>query len=188
MRAAPHPLRFVAPWAALAWIATACAGCGGGAEVAPPVGRSSLARPAGEPVELELRTTDGERLLLSSLRGRPVLVFLLATFDTASQAALTPLRRFVRTNEDVAVLGVAVQPGADRLAGAWKDVLAVPFPVAWDPAEHILEGTSPLGRVEGVPSYVALDRDGVIVARHAGLADDRDLATLLRAMRRGGAR
>jgi cytochrome oxidase Cu insertion factor (SCO1/SenC/PrrC family) len=162
------------------------AACGGGrAGTNQPIGRSRLVPPADEPIDLELRTTDGERLSLASLRGRPVLVFLLATFDTASQAALTPLRRFVDAHEDVAVVGVAVQPGADRLAGAWKDVLAVPFVVAWDPAGRILEGSSALGRVEGVPSYVAIDRRGVIVARHAGLADGRVLEALLREMRRG---
>ena len=152
-------------------------GCGGGAAEAA-VGVSTGSR-APTPVELELRTPDGAFVDVGDLRGAPALLFLFATFDGVSQAALAPLRRFVRHHPDVPVVGIAVQPDAAMLVDAWSLALAPPFTVTYDPNGVIAEGTSDLGQVEAVPTYVLLDARGLVTERHVGFASQRKLDRML---------
>jgi len=163
-----------------ALLLVALGGCGGGGQ-ATAVGRSGSGERGQAPVDLTLRMTDGGILATSDLRGAPTLLFLFATFDGASQAALRPIRRFVADHPDVQIVGVAVQPQAPRLADAWVVALDPPFPVGWEPEETILEGTSVLGAVEAVPTLVMLDAAGVEVDRHVGFPPERRLGELARA-------
>jgi hypothetical protein len=152
------------------------AACGGGS--ADRVGVTD-GDPAPQPVELELRTPDGVPIFLGDLRGKPVLLFLFATFDGVSQAALRPLSRIVRHHPDVHVIGVAVQPEAEQLLDAWAYALSPPFTVAFDPRERIATGTSDLGEIESIPTYIVLDARGMEVDRHTGWASERQLDRML---------
>lgn len=137
---------------------------------------------AAEPVELALRTPAGAFIDLGDLRGEPVVLFVFATFDAVSQAAARPLARFQRTHAaDTHVVGVAVQPNASELVGPWADALGVTFTVAYEPEPKILAGDTALGEIAGVPSYIVLDRDGVVVARYVGFASENKLERLLEA-------
>lgn len=157
-------------------LALALASCGGSAP--PPVGVSApRARP--EPLELTLRAPDGRWLDVGDLRGHRVVIFLFATFDGTSQAALRPLSRLVRHRPDVYVVGVAAQPDARDLLEAWAAALSPPFPVAYDPDERVSRGTSNLGALDAIPSFVVLDEDGFVVARHSGYASESRLDALL---------
>ncbi len=152
------------------------AGCGGASTEV--VGHSTGAPPP-EPITLSVQTTDGSFVDLRRLRGRPVLLFLFATFDGVSQAALHPLRGFVRQHPEVHVVGIAIEPDARRLGDAWAAALNPPFPVAYDPDDDIVGGTSSLGTVDTVPTYVMLDAAGIEVNRKTGFASERDLSHLL---------
>jgi peroxiredoxin len=169
--------------AALSLLAlSAAAGCGGAA-ASDDFGTGHAER-APEPVELALRTPAGTFLDVSELRGKPVVLFLFATFDALSQAATQPLSRFARAHaEDAHVLGIAVQPNAAELAGPWADALGLTLTVSYEPEPRILAGTSELGTVVSVPSYVVLDARGVIVARYTGFASENKLERLLDAAR-----
>src|SRR5688500_10391467 len=107
-----------------------CALCHGSAAEAP-IGETRAERPA-EPLELALRLPSGEFVDVGDLRGRPTLLFLFATFDGVSQAALRPLARFVRAHPDVHVLGVAAQPNAAPLLDAYQQALHPAFTLAYD--------------------------------------------------------
>ncbi len=133
------------------------AACGGGTEA--PLGRTtpSTKRP---PIELGIRTTSGDWLEIGSLRGGKVLLFVFATFDPGSQAALRPLARFIETHPEFTVVGVAAQAHAGGLVDAWAYALSPPFVVGADPTGSVEEGTSRLGIIEGVPTYVVLDKKG----------------------------
>ena len=150
----------------------AMAGCGG--ETAERVGVTDTA-PAPQPVELELRTHDGVPVFVGDLRGRPVLLFLFATFDGVSQAALRPLSRFVRHHPEVHVVGIAVQPDPEELVAAWAFALTPPFTVTFDPRDRVSTGTSDLGTVGTVPTFIVLGADGMEVARHEGWASENQL-------------
>jgi peroxiredoxin len=152
---------------------SACGAAPGG------VGTSHAPR-APEPLELTLRTTEGDPLDVASLRGKPVVLFFFATFDTLSQAATRPLSRFARQHaDDVHVVAVAVQPDARTLAGAWAAALGVSFDVAYERDPRVLAGRSEIGTLAGVPTFVVLDEAGLIVARHTGFASENKLERLL---------
>jgi thiol-disulfide isomerase/thioredoxin len=172
----------------LALAITCCAllgaGCGGNARA--PEGTTAAEakpRPPSEPdaVELTLRTAEGPLVFVGDLRGRPVLLFMFATFDALSQAALLPLEQFVQAYpDDVQVLGIAIEPDAERLIQHYMSALSPPFPVAYDPEGALDKGDTPIGKVDVIPSYVMLDAVGRPVARHVGLARLGDLQQMLR--------
>lgn len=165
-----------------ALLALAIAGCGG-ASASDELGRGRSQHDA-EPIELALRTPEGVFVDLGDLRGKPVVLFVFATFDPVSQAATRPLARFQRAHADDAhVVGVAVQPNAAELVGPWSQALGITFTVTYEPEPRILAGATDLGNIAGVPSYIVLDADGVVVARHTGFASENKLARLLDAAR-----
>ena len=136
---------------------------------------------------MSLRRPDGRWIHLGDLRGAPVLIFVFATFDGVSQAALRPLRRFARDNPDVHVIGVAAQPDASQLLDPYESALAPPFPLTYDPARDVNHGTSPLGAIDAVPTFIMYDAHGLEVGRHVGFPSSHTLPRLLeRAVRRGG--
>ncbi|MFW5876332.1 MAG: TlpA family protein disulfide reductase [Myxococcota bacterium] len=154
----------------------ACGGGGAGGSAQPPGQAESSAH---EGVELTLRTSDGKLLFVGDLRGRPVLLFLFATFDGVSQAALRPLTRFVSANPNTHVVGIAQQPDPKLLIEAYVHALSPPFPVTYDPEEGIAAGETPIGEVDRIPTFVMLDALGRIVDRHDGYASERTLHHML---------
>ncbi len=167
-------MRLAAPALAVAVLAAAC----GASQADGRVGVTDEA-PERAPVELELRTPAGVPIFLGDLRGKPVLLFVFATFDGVSQASLRPLGRFVRHHPDVHVIGIAMQPEAETLLDAWAHALGPPFTVAYDPRDRLSMGTSDLGAVDRVPTYVLIDAAGYEVDRHVGFASERKLERML---------
>lgn len=139
----------------------------------------------GRPIELGLRTVDGRWLEVRDLRGKPVLLFIFATFDTGSQAALKPLRRFVDQHEEIEVIGIAAQPRAAQLVEAWDHALDPPFTVGVEPYGRVENGESSLGKIESVPTYIVLDAAGYERQRVTGLQTGRQLAELAASVGKG---
>ncbi len=156
----------------------ALAACGGAATPSPPIGRSAAAPPP-RPIEMSLRRSNGEWIHLGDLRGEPVLLFLFATFDGVSQAALRPTARFARAHPEVHVIGVAVQPDAKLLLDPYEAALTPGFPLTYDPARDVHHGTSPLGPIDAVPTFVMLDAFGIEAGRHVGFPNSHTLDRLL---------
>jgi hypothetical protein len=155
------------------WL-SACAGTPG----APTDGRVTDTAP----LHMALVDADGEPLHLSELRGRPLLVFIFTTFDEVCQLALLPLSQAPARHPQLQLLGVAAQPDPQRLLPLYRDALAVEFPLAYDPAQRVVAGDSPLGPLDTVPAYVLLDAGGRVVARHVGALDGAGLDELLSAL------
>lgn len=153
--------------------------CGGGCATATQdaVPEVVTERP-NAPIELGLRTTDGRWLELGDMRGTPLLLFVFATFDTGSQAALTPLRSFVADFDDVQVLGIAAQPKGEQLVSAWAYALDPPFIVGVDPYGNVEGGTSALGKIESIPTFIVVDANGYERARVSGVQTEGALADL----------
>lgn len=164
----------------------ACLACGGGgAEV---VGNSHAAR-GKRPVELSLVTHEGVLVEVGDYRGQVVVLFVFATYDGVSQAALMPVSRLARHRPDVYVLGVAAQPKPRALLDAWNAALRPPFVLAYSPEDRVTTGTSDLGRLDAVPTIIVLDKQGFEAARHMGMLSEGRLEELVyEAERRNAAR
>lgn len=132
-----------------------------------------------EPLQLEVRTASGRPIDLADYRGAPVLIALIGTYDTASQAAIEPLERYARHHPDVFVVALLAQQGADMLIGPFSDAADATFPIAFDPTSTLLEGRTSIGAVESVPSFVTLDALGVVVVKHNGIASEGQLDILV---------
>jgi len=154
---------------ACAWLLTAC--------VTPE--HSEFPRGIRPPVELLLSRADGTRFQLSSLRDRPTLLFLFATYDTASQLALGHLERFLAREPRISVLGVALQPDANAFLDPYRDALSVDFPLSYDPGNTVLRGTSELGLITSVPAFIAIDTLGRVSATRYGVATPDELGELV---------
>lgn len=188
----PRPLRSPAlpsatPTLALALalgLALALTGCGSAASAG--VGSSHAERPEG-PVDLSLVASNGARLELESQRGGVVLLFVVSTYDGVCQAAITPVSSFTLTHLDTVVLAVIAQPDADTFASLYAETFAPPYTVAYEPEDTITLGTSDLGELEAVPTFVMLDAHGVVADTHVGwITDERLEAMYRRAVERGG--
>lgn len=131
------------------------------------------------PVMLELSDIAGRPFGIEDLRGKPLLLFVFATYDSTSQIALLTLERFAQQNADIAVIGVAAQPQAERLLPLHRDTLNIRIPLAYDPREQLINGHSALGRIEVIPSYVLLDAGGRLRAKHAGALDHPGIEQLV---------
>lgn len=154
-------------------VLTSCSGKTGTAKETTPKAT------AGQRLDLGLRLSDGRWLELADLRGKPLLLFVFATFDAVSQASLKSLRPFVPQHPEVVVIGIAAQPRALQLVEAWDYALDPPFVVGADPYGRVENGESTLGKIETVPTYILYDERGYEIDRTTGLVTEGDLARLV---------
>lgn len=137
------------------------AACGGGTSPTESIGRTRHAE-AVDALSLTLTDLEGSQFDVAEFRGRRVLLFLFATFDLTSQAALEPLQQFARERPDLKVIGIAVQPDPRELLSIFATALEIEFDVAYDADNLILRGLSGIGQVNTVPSYVLIESNGTI--------------------------
>lgn len=163
------------PFACALFVATTTA-CGGASTEAVGVSHPALPQ---RPVELALRTPDGQFLDIGDLRGAPTIIFVFATFDALSQAAIHPVSRFHRAHPEAHVVGLAAQPEGESLLAPYAEALHIQFTVAYDPDNTVARGLSGLGPIEAVPMFIAIDQNGVIADEHIGYASERQLERML---------
>lgn len=114
-------------------------------------------QPSAAPLKLSLGLADGRAIELSAYEGQPLLLFLFATYDQASQLALAKLTQFLGKHPSVQVAGVLLQPEAETFLPLFKEAVPLPFEVYYDRDERIMKGESTLGKVHTVPAFIALD-------------------------------
>ncbi|HEX4354151.1 MAG TPA: TlpA disulfide reductase family protein [Polyangiales bacterium] len=139
--------------------------------------RQSSSAPA-PTLDLTLGRADGTTIEFAAISGRPTLLFLFATYDSASQFALAQLLKFVEHEPDLQVIGIALQPDAKAFLDLYKQSLSVPFALYYDPGNRLLRGGTVLGRVRAVPMLVALDADGGVRDQHFGVPSTDELRSL----------
>lgn len=116
---------------------------------------------------------------LSTLRGRPCLLFLFATYDPNSQLALTPLLEAGKREDRVTFVGVAVQPDAEAFLAPFREALDIPFALYFDSSQALLSGKTALGALPGVPAFVALDAEGHVRETFVGVPKVKELQELI---------
>jgi peroxiredoxin len=130
--------------------------------------------------DLTLARADGRTVPLSAYAGQPLLLFVFATYDEGSQVALAALTQYLERNPNVQVAGLAVQPEAQTFLALYKQAVKVPFELYYDPSSQVLQGTSGLGLLAGVPAFVSLDSGLHIRMIRYGIPTPADLDALTR--------
>jgi len=134
-----------------------------------------------QPLSFVYRLVDGNGVVSArALRGQPVLISFLATYDLASQAQARFLSGvFQRHSESMHAAAIVLERSDNQpLVLAFRDTLKLTYPVAMGD-EVLIGGGGPFGDVHAVPSTVLLDREGRIVWKHIGLAREEDLEQAL---------
>lgn len=139
-------------------LALLLAGCGGGAPAAPR-----------RPIALVLPAVDGGELDLGAYRGKLVVLHMFTTWSLNATSDVPQLIDADR-NDDVVVIGVALDEGGYDLVAPWRNALEVRYLIGLAD-DRLRAGDSPLGRVAEVPITIVLDRQGRIARRF-----DRPLA------------
>lgn len=132
--------------------------------------------PVAEPFRLALIDAQGEPFDVSDMQGKQRLLYLFATFDLPSQAALEPLREVAQQHPELAVIGIALQPNPRDLLQIFASTLSVEFPLAYEPDNRLLQGLTELGRIGGVPTYVLIDHEGFVQKQITGAMNAPTLA------------
>jgi len=139
----------------------------------PPSDRAARAR-IGEPAPSLVTTSlSGEKVSLESLRGRPVLLNVWATWCAPCLEEIPELVKLHDRHgpEGLAVVGVNVDVGS-----AVDDVRSfvakqgIPFAIWLDPEERVSRAFG----VRGVPATLVLDREGRVLLRREGPIDAED--------------
>jgi len=162
-------------WLALAiCLFAGCATATGGQLLA-----NDPAAESADALDLDLRQPDGTPFQLASWRGKPVLLFLFATYDLGSQAALKPLLDVLKRHASIFALGIALQPDPAKLLKLYGEYWSIPFPLTFDPKGVIVPGQSGLGPIPVIPAYFMLDGRGAVIGRFFGVAQEPELEKLL---------
>jgi peroxiredoxin len=136
----------------------------------------------GQPIDFTLGQLGGGSLRLSSLRGKPVLVNLMATWASTSTVERPRLADLVKRASGLAIVMVASDRDPAVVA---TTVGALPFPVVIDPPakpDHYIGATTSSWGVKAVPESLLVDRKG-IVRFHFQEARDWDAPEALRCIR-----
>lgn len=129
-------------------------------------------------LELTLTRADGRTIPLDAYAGQPLLLFLFATYDEASQLALVTLNQFLQHHPRVQVAGVMLQPDAATFLPLFKQAASVPFELYFDSSMQLLQGKTAIGQVRRVPAFIALDSKGRIRDIRYGVQNAASLSEL----------
>ncbi len=124
-------------------------------------GRPTSARVGELAPEIDLRALTGERVVLSQLVGKPVLVNFWATWCGPCRAEFPAFVRKYKQYQDqgFVIIGVNTQdPNPDQGVQAFAQNTLVNFPIARDRDERIARAYN----VRGLPTSVFIDRAVII--------------------------
>lgn len=134
----------------------------------------------GEPLQFTFGTLDGKELSSETTRGRTTALLFVTTYDLPSQAEALLLRDLLTKHKPRANGAIVMlePPKSAPLAQVWADSLGLDLPIAMA-SPSLTSGDSQLGRIEGVPTLLVLDRRGRLVARRDGAQTREQIAALL---------
>lgn len=155
----------------------ACVAC-----AAEPAGDAVAPRPAHRrQITFAFGTPDGKIFGSETTRGRVTAVLFVTTFDLSSQVMARRLDDVVRRFRPRANAGAVVLEAPDHamLAEVFRDTLGLSYPVGLALSPGVQEG-GPFGRIDRVPSFFVLDRDGRLMFEAAGVLTAAEIESALR--------
>jgi hypothetical protein len=164
------------PLVGLALSALLGAGCYA-ADADPPL---APAPDLGQPVQFTFGTLSGGEVSSDTTRGRTTALLFVTTYDLPSQAEAQLLREVLATHKPVANAAIVMMepPRSAALAQVWADAIGLKWPIAMA-SPTLMSGDSELGRINGVPTLIVLDRRGRVVARSEGALNREAIADCL---------
>ena len=125
------------------------------------------------PVALRYRTLDGGLDSIGRLRGRVVLVTVVATWAATALLEVPLLKqthnRYAKDGLEIVALAIDETPLAVQV---FADKFEIPYAVGLSEDDRALMGPhGPFGEITRLPTSVLLDRDGLIVVRSDGMWD-----------------
>ena len=120
----------------------------------------------GDDATLTGETIEGASFDLAQLRGRPVVINFFASWCQPCNDEAPDLAEFARENPDVAFVGVDTGDDLDD-GRAFVDKYGLDYPIVFDPDGRIGGAWG----VDGIPTTVFLDADGVERDRIVGATD-----------------
>jgi hypothetical protein len=119
----------------------------------PLIPREPANRGSGDELEATIPVVGGDSLELSSLRGRPVLLEISASWEPGFAEAHALYAELLARHPDLAVVVVVADPADAALEG-----LGEQFTLAWDPAGALAAKLT----VAKMPTMFVIDRTGQI--------------------------
>ena len=157
-----------------ALLLAACGDAPGGGRAGGPV------RVGAEAPAYAAETLDGERMAISQLRGRPVLLNVWATWCHPCRQEIPALEQLHRTYapRGLHVVGVSIDQG-DQQQGIreFLQEYGASYPIWLDPDGEIQTAYSTMG----VPNPFLIGPDGTVLWKHVGpvTADNAELVRLI---------
>ncbi len=125
--------------------------------------------------DFSLTALDGSTFRLSETRGRPVVLNFWATWCPPCRAEMPTIQaRAEEWGDALLVVGIEVGEPPNEVQ-SFVDSFGLTFPVVLDRNGNV----SRRYLVQGLPTTVVLDADGVVQARHVGAMSERDLDSYL---------
>ena len=161
-------------------------------DVAEPVPQDGQGGAPGSPdsnarlaPDFELESLAGERIRLSELRGKTVVIDFWATWCPPCEFQVPELNAFYEAHKqdgDVEVLGISVDVDGAEAVGGWVGEKQVRY--------KVLLGGEDLARrygALGFPTLYVVAPDGTVDSEHVGLIETGDLEAALARQRAGAA-
>lgn len=132
-------------------------------------GAPPIAQPGAQPLQLSLPTVGGGELRVQSLRGRPVILHVMATWCYPCLAEVEELkkRKAELDAAKIAVVEIGLDLEGEKLLGPFARTFEVPYPVGIGRGE-VLEGKTPLGKLSSIPALFLLGPDGRLLGYRLG--------------------
>ena len=127
---------------------------------------------------LTFATVDGQKIRLSDLRGRIVLINFWATSCAICLAEMPDLIQTYQQyrKRGLEVIAIAMSYDQSALIKPYVAKHGLPFPVVWDAKGDI--GRS-LGNVKATPTTFIVDKKGRLISQTVGIIDFEKLRRLL---------
>lgn len=130
--------------------------------------------------EWELKNLDGDLVRSSDFLGKVTVVNFWASWCQPCRVEMPLLNQMVDDypESDFAVVGIAQDPESPEAIADVLEELGIRYPIA------LTDGTleQAVGGIPVIPGTMVVDRDGQVVDKRLGLADETELRTLIESL------